>query len=88
MLLFSCAGVSPDVYWEDVPCDAEEVDSSFVEKTDQGYVVNCNDIPSYYFKFICGKKNESKKRIEKETKTQIKIPRPGLEGDIGNSLFV
>ena len=44
----------------------------------------CSDVPSYYFKFICGKKNETRARIEKETKTQLKIPRPGQEGDIGN----
>ena len=77
---------SPEVYWEDEQCDMEQENSSCIEKTDQGYLVHCVDIPSHYFKFICGRKNESKTRIEKETKTQIKIPRPGLEGDIGNTI--
>eukprot|EP00795_Rhopilema_esculentum_P016623 gene16623-8053_t len=66
--------------WEDEQCDDEEFLS--VRKTADGYIAYCTDIPSYYFKFICGRKNESKSRIEKETKTHVSIPRPGREGDV------
>ena len=41
------------------------------------------DVPSAYFKFIIGKKAETKKRIENETKTQLRIPKQGEEGEIG-----
>jgi len=74
--------IQPDVYWEDEQCDVDQESSSNIQKTDQGYVVYCNNIPSYFFKFICGKQHESKTRIEKETNTKINIPRPGIEGDI------
>ena len=41
------------------------------------------DVPSAYFKFIIGKKGETRKRIENETKTQVRIPKQGEEGEIG-----
>eukprot|EP00794_Sanderia_malayensis_P011270 gene11270-12450_t len=69
-----------ETYWEDEMCDDEE--SCMVERTNQGYKVNVPDIPSFYFKFICGRKNQTKSRIETETKTKISIPRPGVEGDV------
>ena len=80
--------IQPDVYWEDEQCDIDQESSSNIQQTDQGYVVHCDDIPSYFFQFICGKKHERKTSIEKETNTKINIPRPGIEGDIGNMLFI
>jgi len=74
--------IQPDVYWEDEQCDIDQESSSNIQQTDQGYVVHCDDIPSYFFQFICGKKHERKTSIEKETNTKINIPRPGIEGDI------
>ena len=41
------------------------------------------EVPSSLFKFILGKRAETKKKIEKETNTQIMIPRQGEEGDVG-----
>ncbi|XP_028401344.1 activating signal cointegrator 1 complex subunit 1-like isoform X2 [Dendronephthya gigantea] len=37
-------------------------------------------VPVELVKFICGKKMETKLRIERETNTQIKLPRHGVEG--------
>ncbi|XP_071085062.1 activating signal cointegrator 1 complex subunit 1-like [Haliotis cracherodii] len=68
--------VSSCVYNDEV-CDA----FSNIEETDSGYRVAMN-IPSAYFKFIIGKKAESKKRLEMETRTQIRIPKAGQEGEI------
>ncbi|KAK6194383.1 hypothetical protein SNE40_000024 [Patella caerulea] len=63
--------------WNDEVCDP----FTKLEETDSGYRVSLS-IPSPYFKFIIGKKGEMKNRLEKETKTQIKIPKQGQEGDI------
>ena len=70
-----------DRYLEDEPCDDGETLS--IVKTDRGYTAYCDDIPSYFFKFICGRKQENIFRIERETKTQIRLPKPGIEGEIG-----
>ena len=67
--------------WEDEACDTVES----VEKTDQGYRLSM-EVPSSLFKFILGKRAETKKKIEKETNTQIMIPRQGEEGDVGKFL--
>lgn len=64
--------------WEDEACDTAES----VEKTEQGYRL-CMEVPSSLFKFIIGKRAETKRKIEKETGTQIMIPRQGQEGDVG-----
>lgn len=37
---------------------------------------------SFFFSQIIGSKGTTKKRIEAETKTQIRIPKPGVEGDV------
>ena len=84
-LIFSFPLWIAQAEWEEEQCDDEEFLS--VRKTADGYIAYCTDIPSYYFKFICGRKNESKCRIEKETKTCVSIPRPGREGDIGMYSF-
>lgn len=34
-------------------------------------------------RYIIGKKGETKKRLETETRTSISIPKPGAEGQIG-----
>jgi len=64
--------------WEDEACDTAES----VEKTEQGYRL-CMEVPSSLFKFVLGKRAETKKRIEKETNTKVMIPRQGEEGDVG-----
>lgn len=69
--------------WEDEACDTVES----VEKTDQGYRLSM-EVPSSLFKFILGKRAETKRKIEKETNTQIMIPRQGQEGDVGEFLIL
>ena len=58
-----------------------------VEKTEQGYKL-CMQVPSLLYKFIIGKKGETKKKIEKETGTRIIIPRQGELGDLGELNFL
>ena len=66
-----------DIYADEV-CDA----FNNIEQTETGYRL-AMDVPSVFFKYIIGKKGEAKKKIEMETRTQIKIPRQGDEGEIG-----
>ena len=42
----------------------------------------CLDIPSAFFRHIIGFKGDTKKKLEQETKTRIKIPLKGQEGDV------
>ena len=65
---------------EDEACDA----FGSIEKTEEGYQLRMQ-VPSLLYKFIIGKKGETKKKIEKETGTRIMIPRPGGKGDLGES---
>lgn len=61
---------------EDESCDA-----NFIEQTDKGY--RCAiDVPSVLYKYIIGKKGETRRRLEFDTKTSISIPKQGVEGQI------
>ncbi|NXT09012.1 ASCC1 protein, partial [Prunella fulvescens] len=60
----------------DEPCDAFEV-----EETERGFQCRLQ-VPSPLYKYIIGKKGETKKRLETETRTSISIPKPGVEGEI------
>ena len=53
-----------------------------IERTSRGYSLSFH-VPHVFHKFIIGKKGETKKRLETETKTQIKVPRQIEDGDIG-----
>ncbi|XP_040983091.1 activating signal cointegrator 1 complex subunit 1 isoform X1 [Aquila chrysaetos chrysaetos] len=68
-----CAGPSDCA---DEPCDA-----FVVEETGKGFQCKV-DVPSPLYKYIIGKKGETKKRLETETRTSISIPKPGVEGEI------
>ncbi|KAM6951037.1 LOW QUALITY PROTEIN: activating signal cointegrator 1 complex subunit 1 [Aplochiton taeniatus] len=58
----------------DEPCD-----SHTIELTDKGY--RCAiDVPSVLYKYIIGKKGETRKRLESDTKTSVNIPKQGVEG--------
>ncbi|XP_051529588.1 activating signal cointegrator 1 complex subunit 1-like [Myxocyprinus asiaticus] len=60
----------------DEPCDTHNI-----EQTDKGF--RCAlDVPSVLYKYIIGKKGETRKRLESETKTSISIPKQGVEGQI------
>jgi len=52
-----------------------------IECTPKGYQLTFY-MPSVFHKHIVGKKGEMKKRIESETRTQIKIPRQFEDGDV------
>ncbi|KAM3835655.1 activating signal cointegrator 1 complex subunit 1 isoform 2-T2 [Vipera latastei] len=60
----------------DEPCDA-----FVVEETERGYQC-AMAIPSPLYKYIIGKKGETRKKLETETRTSISIPKPGVEGEI------
>ncbi|KAM6265552.1 activating signal cointegrator 1 complex subunit 1 isoform 2-T2 [Porphyrio hochstetteri] len=60
----------------DEPCDA-----FVVEETERGFQCRA-EVPSPLYKYIIGKKGETKKRIETETRTSISIPKPGVDGEI------
>uniref|UniRef100_A0A8C2EDK6 Activating signal cointegrator 1 complex subunit 1 n=1 Tax=Cyprinus carpio TaxID=7962 RepID=A0A8C2EDK6_CYPCA len=60
----------------DEPCDAYDI-----QQTDRGF--RCAiDVPSVLYKYIIGKKGETRKRLESDTKTSISIPKQGVEGQI------
>ena len=52
-----------------------------ITETANGFEISLR-IHSAYFKFLIGRAGQMKKRLEMETRTQIKIPRQGAEGDI------
>ncbi|TRY59120.1 hypothetical protein DNTS_009562 [Danionella cerebrum] len=60
----------------DEPCDAHNI-----EETERGF--RCAvDVPSVLYKYLIGKKGETRKRLESETKTSIIIPKQGQEGAV------
>lgn len=61
--------------------DDETCDAHPVEQTDKGF--RCAiDVPSVLYKYIIGKKGETRRRLEADTKTSINIPKQGVEGQI------
>ncbi|XP_039991101.1 activating signal cointegrator 1 complex subunit 1 [Xiphias gladius] len=69
------------------PTESEELaadetcDTHVIEQTDKGY--RCAiDVPSVLYKYIIGKKGETRRRLEFDTKTSISIPKQGVEGQI------
>jgi len=63
--------------FEDEICDA----GLDITETANGFQISLR-IHSAYFKFLIGKNGQTKKRLEMETKTQIRIPRQGTEGEV------
>ncbi|XP_065699391.1 activating signal cointegrator 1 complex subunit 1 isoform X1 [Patagioenas fasciata] len=62
-------------------CADEPCDTFVVEETENGFQCRV-EVPSPFYKYIIGKKGETKKRLETETRTSISIPKPGVEGEI------
>ncbi|XP_011617159.2 activating signal cointegrator 1 complex subunit 1 [Takifugu rubripes] len=61
--------------------DDEICDTYVIEQTDKGF--RCAiDVPSVLYKYIIGKKGETRRRLEFDTKTSINIPKQGVEGQI------
>ncbi|XP_063077826.1 activating signal cointegrator 1 complex subunit 1 [Engraulis encrasicolus] len=72
---YSYYGTEPD------ECTDEPCDLHAIEQTEKGF--RCSiDIPSVLYKYVIGKKGETRKRLESETKTSINIPKQGMEGPI------
>lgn len=68
----------PDV--EDLIED-ETCDTHCIEQTEKGF--RCAiDVPSVLYKYVIGKKGETRRRLEFDTKTSISIPKQGIEGQI------
>ncbi|CAN9509159.1 unnamed protein product [Ophioblennius macclurei] len=72
-------------YMEAAESEEMEADESCdlhpIEQTDKGY--RCAiDVPSVLYKYIIGKKGETRRRLESDTKTSISIPKQGVEGQI------
>ncbi|XP_074657827.1 activating signal cointegrator 1 complex subunit 1-like [Tubulanus polymorphus] len=65
-----------DMY-EDESCDS----CLPIVESDSGFKLSLN-VPSAYFKFIIGKKGETLRRLEQETRAQIRLPRQGDDGPI------
>ncbi|KAK2866552.1 hypothetical protein Q7C36_002608 [Tachysurus vachellii] len=62
-------------------CMDETCDTDNIEQTEKGF--RCAiDVPSVLYKYIIGKKGETRRRLEAETKTTVTIPKPGVEGPI------
>jgi len=61
-----------DLTYCDEICDA----GLNVEETAKGFRL-VMPVPSLFYKYIIGKKGETKKKIETETRTQILVPKPG-----------
>ncbi|XP_065603109.1 activating signal cointegrator 1 complex subunit 1 isoform X1 [Cyrtonyx montezumae] len=70
-----------DFYTGPSDCADEPCDTFVVEETEKGFQCRV-EVPSPLYKYIIGKKGETKKRIETETRTSISIPKPGVEGEI------
>lgn len=66
---------------EDDYCMQESDENIKIEETEVGFKLKLN-IPDEFYKFIIGKGGETKKKIENETRTQIRIPKQGIEGDV------
>ncbi|XP_049710776.1 activating signal cointegrator 1 complex subunit 1 isoform X6 [Loxodonta africana] len=62
-------------------CTEEPCDAYVVVQTQQGFQCTVS-APSLLYKHIVGKRGDTKKKLEMETKTSISIPKPGHEGDI------
>ncbi|XP_023579127.1 activating signal cointegrator 1 complex subunit 1-like [Octodon degus] len=63
----------------DEPCEAYAL-----EQTPQGFR-SAVSAPCLLYKHIVGKRGDTKKKIEMETKTSITIPKPGQDGEIGEN---
>ena len=72
-----CVLVEEDLY-DDEACDS----CVYVEETNEGFRLSL-DIPASLMGYIVGKKGETRKRIEEETNTRVRIPKQGEEGLVG-----
>lgn len=68
---------------ENFDCPVEELCESFeIETTENGRYRAALLLPRYYFAHVVGSKGAVRRRLENETKTQIRVPRQGQDGRI------
>ncbi|XP_025290569.1 activating signal cointegrator 1 complex subunit 1 isoform X1 [Canis lupus baileyi] len=70
-----------DFYQGFVECAEDPCDAYEVVQTQQGFRCTVK-APSLLYKHIVGKRGDTRKKLEVETKTSISIPKPGQEGEI------
>lgn len=70
-----------DFYQGFMECAEEPCDGYEVIQTQQGFQCTVR-APSLLYKHIVGKRGDTRKKLEVETKTSISIPKPGQEGEI------
>ncbi|XP_059982756.1 activating signal cointegrator 1 complex subunit 1 isoform X1 [Lagenorhynchus albirostris] len=70
-----------DCYQGLVECAEESCEGYEVVQTPQGFRCTLK-APSLLYKHIVGKRGDTRKKLEVETKTSISIPKPGQEGEI------
>ncbi|XP_053519924.1 activating signal cointegrator 1 complex subunit 1 isoform X2 [Artibeus jamaicensis] len=70
-----------DFYQGFVECAEEPCDGYEVVQTEQGFQCTVK-APSLLYKHIVGKRGDTRKKLEMETKTSISIPKLGQEGEI------
>uniref|UniRef100_A0ABI7XXB0 K Homology domain-containing protein n=1 Tax=Felis catus TaxID=9685 RepID=A0ABI7XXB0_FELCA len=70
-----------DFYQGFMECAEEPCDAYEVVQTQQGFRCTVK-APSLLYKHIVGKRGDTRKKLEVETKTSISIPKPGQEGEI------
>lgn len=68
-----------DLYTNDATDDDDDYD---IIQTDKDRFKISFHVPNVFYAVIIGAKGTTKKRIESETKTTVKVPRPGINGDI------
>lgn len=62
--------------------DGEEPDDYIVELNENNKFSTSFHVPQVFFAQIIGSKGATLKRLEAETKTQIYVPKPNVEGNI------
>ncbi|KDR15561.1 activating signal cointegrator 1 complex subunit 1 [Zootermopsis nevadensis] len=68
---------------EDTECPFEEQrDYSEIETIENGTYKTSLSVPRFYFAFVIGSKGVVRRRLESETKTQIRVPKQGQDGYI------
>ncbi|XDB65481.1 hypothetical protein ABFV05_019097 [Capra hircus] len=70
-----------DYYQGLMECAEEPCETYEVMQTPQGFRCTVK-APSLLYKHIVGKRGDTRKKLEVETKTSISIPKPGQEGEI------
>nr|CAD7433927.1 unnamed protein product [Timema monikensis] len=72
-----------DDEFDNTTCNSEELFDDFeVETTEAGRFRTSFHVPRVYFPYVIGQKGNTRRRLENETKTQIRVPKMGQDGDI------